>query len=270
MQPGTGVLQSVVRGALAPYISSFHYIGGSPPAAGGLECILPGARVHLMVNLYEDEFRTYQGLDVHRTRGAVLGGPHAASTVIDTREQCGLLTVDFKLAGAARFFAAPLSEAQDHLVELDQLWGRDGAVLREQLLEAPTAEAKFQVLESVLLRHLVDAHDPDPAIPFAAHALGRGVPVSEVTERVGLLPKTFARRFSSQVGLTPKRYSRVRRLQRLVSSIRIPAEADWSELAAEHGYADQAHLVHDFRDLTGMTPAAYRPRSYEERNHVPV
>jgi hypothetical protein len=237
MQPGTGVLQSVVRGALAPYISSFHYIGGSPPAAGGLECILPGARVHLMVNLYEDEFRTYQGLDVHRTHGAVLGGPHATSTVIDTREQCGLLTVDFKLAGAARFFAAPLSEAQDHLVELDQLWGRDGAVLREQLLEAPSAEAKFQVLESVLLRHLVDAHDLDSAIPLAAQALGRGVPVSEVIERVGLLPKTFARRFGSQVGLTPKRYARVRRLQRLVSSIRCPAEADWSALAVEHGYA---------------------------------
>jgi hypothetical protein len=94
----------------------------------------------------------------------VLGGPHATSTVIDTREQCGLLTVDFKLGAVSRFFAAPLSEAQDQLVELDQLWGRDGALLREQLLEAPTAEAKFQVLESVLLRHLVDAHVPIPPL----------------------------------------------------------------------------------------------------------
>ena len=41
-------------------------------------------------------------------------------------------------------------------------------------------------------------------------------------------------------------------------------------LAAEHGYADQADLVHDFRDLTSITPAAYRPRSYQERNHVPA
>jgi AraC-like DNA-binding protein len=41
-------------------------------------------------------------------------------------------------------------------------------------------------------------------------------------------------------------------------------------MAARHGYADQAHLVHDFGELTGLTPTAYRPRSSEEHNHVPV
>jgi AraC-like DNA-binding protein len=126
------------------------------------------------------------------------------------------------------------------------------------------------VLEAVLLDHLVDPQNPDPAIPFAASAFERGVPVSEVTSRLGLAPKTFVQRFRRRVGLTPKLFSRVRRLQRVVRSIHESGAADWSELAAEHGYADQAHLIHDFRDLTGMTPTAYRPRSDEERNHVPV
>ena len=49
-----------------------------------------------------------------------------------------------------------------------------------------------------------------------------------------------------------------------------PDAVDWAEVAAEHGYADQAHLIHDFRSLTGITPSAYRPRSVAERNHVPV
>ncbi len=41
-----------------------------------LERVLPGGRIHVMVNLYEDEFRTYHGpagATVHRTHGAVLG-----------------------------------------------------------------------------------------------------------------------------------------------------------------------------------------------------
>jgi AraC-like DNA-binding protein len=49
-----------------------------------------------------------------------------------------------------------------------------------------------------------------------------------------------------------------------------PGAVDWSELAAEHGYADQAYPIHDFRALTGLTPGTYRPRSAEEQNHVPV
>jgi AraC-like DNA-binding protein len=55
-----------------------------------------------------------------------------------------------------------------------------------------------------------------------------------------------------------------------VRSISKAAAVDWADFAAEHGYTDQAHLIHDFRELTGITPAAYRPRSPGEHNHVPV
>jgi AraC-like DNA-binding protein len=257
--------------ALSPFVAGIHYHESEPTPS--LERILPGARVHLMVNLYEDEFRTYHGADsreVRRSHGAVLEGAASRARVIDTRLQRCLMSVDLKLGGAAAFFRAPLSEARDELVELDHLWGSDGARLRERLLEAPTPAAKLQVVEDVLLDHLIRRDDPDPAIPFAAALFERGASVSEVSSRVGLLPKTLVRRFLAFVGLSPKRFSRVRRLQRVVGSIRDPADVDWCEMAAVHGYADQAHLVHDFRELTGITPTAYRPRSVDEHNHVPV
>ena len=238
-----------------------------------LERILPNGRIHLMVNLDEDEFRTYAGAGgetVCRTHGAVLGGPHAKATVIDTREQRCLATVDFKLGGAAPFFDLPLAEARDQLVGLEQLWGHGGGVLRERLLEAQTPRRKLQILEAVLLEQLVRPRMPDPAIALAASALDRGFSVSHLASRLGLLPKTFVRCFREHVGLSPKRFSRVRRLQRMVRSVRDPGSADWAEVAAEYGYTDQAHLIHDFRDLTGITPTAFRPRSAAECNHVPV
>ena len=125
-------------------------------------------------------------------------------------------------------------------------------------------------MEGVLLEHLLRRDPPDRAIPFAASLLERGIPVSEVSSRIGLLPRTLVRRFRAIVGLSPKRFARVRRLQRVVRSIRDPNDVDWCEAAALHGYADQAHLIHDFRELIGITPTAYRRRSEEARNHVPV
>jgi AraC-like DNA-binding protein len=255
--------------ALAPFVASFHYHEGELTAA--VERILPTGQAHLMVNLDEDEFRTYNGPDcgtAHHTCGAVLAGPHGRFTAIDTKEQRQLIAVEFKLGGAAAFLRMPLSEACDEVVELDNVWGSDGGLLRERLCEAATPADKFRVLEAVLRERLVRSWDP--AITAAVSTLERGVSVAETGSRVGLLPKTFVRRFREQVGLTPKRFSRVRRLQRIVSSVRSPATVDWCRVAAEHGYTDQAHFIHDFRDLTGITPTAYRPSSPQRRNHVPL
>jgi len=224
-----------------------------------------------MVNLKEDEFRTYSGPNcssVHRMRAAVLAGPHGRSTAIDTREQRRLVAVEFRIGGAAAFFSMPLSEVNDQAVELDDLWPGEGRLLPERLCEARTPADKFRVLETVLLEHLLRSWDP--AMSAAISFLERGMSVAEAASRTGLLPKTFLRRFCSQVGLPPKRLSRVRRLQRIVRSLPASAAADWCMIAASHGYTDQAHFIHDFRDLAGLTPTAYRPSSPQRRNHVPI
>jgi AraC-like DNA-binding protein len=259
--------------SIARFVESFHYIENAIETPVALECILPGGRIDLMVNLHEDQFRTYSGAScgvMHRTGGAVLGGPRAKPTVIDTAEMRCLVTVNFKEGGAAPFFKAPMCETCDQLVELDLVWGRDGAVLRERLLEARAPETKLDVIESVMLDRLECDRERSPAMLWAAAAFERGLAVSEVCSRLGLLPKTFVRRFREEMGLAPKKFSRVRRLQRILRSTVSPEKADWAELAARHGYTDQAHLIHDFRDLTGMTPTTYRPLSPDAHNHVRV
>jgi AraC-like DNA-binding protein len=172
------------------------------------------------------------------------------------------------VGGAAAFLRMSISEACDQVVELDNVWGRDGGLLRERLCEAPTPSDKFRVLEAVLVERVVRSWDP--AIAAAVSILERGVSVAETRSRVGLLPRTFVRRFREQVGLAPKRFSRVRRLQRILESVCRRADVDWCMIADEHGYTDQAHFIHDFRDLTGMTPTAYQPSSPQRRNHVPL
>src|SRR4029077_11599704 len=131
------------------------------------------------------------------------------------------------------------------------------------LLDMPTPEMKLRLLSDLLVRHF-NRRAPDPAIRHAAALMEGGVAIGQVAKRIGVLSKTLNRRFGDAVGLTPKRYSRVRRLQRVLCSISGMRDVDWCAPAAEHGSADQAHLVHDFGELTGMTPTEYRPRSVEE------
>ena len=271
---------------LAPFVSGLGCYQSALPA--GQDRVLPNGTMTVMVNLAEDEFRTYSGpggQTVHRAVGAMLSGPDPRAVMIDTAEQRHGLSVSFAFGGAAPFFPLPFGALTGQLISLDALWGRDGAVLRERLLETAGPRRQFAVLEEVLLAHLADDRTgrpgDGPAIGYATAELARGRRVRDVAEDVGLLPRTFTRRFRDRTGLTPKRFARIQRLQRAAAAVAAGHGADggaghragytdWAQVAADHGYCDQAHLIDDFRDLAGITPGAYRPRSAEEHNHLPV
>lgn len=255
--------------ALAAFIKSFHYHETNFPFA--LERIIPNGQAHLMVSLAEDEFRVYDAARTERMNrhcGAVLAGPHARSTVIDTRAQRWLVAVEFRTGSAAPFFPWSMTEVCNQVVPLEDVWCQQGRSLRERLLDAPTPAAKFGVLEGMLLEHF--RPEASPAIRYATQALKAGMRVSQVASRLGFLPRTFVRRFSERVGITPKRFARVQRLQRVLRAARRSSSPDWCRLAAENGYTDQAHLIHDFRDLADITPSSYKPHSPQRNNHIPI
>lgn len=256
---------------LAPFVSWIAYYAGDH--AHGLERVVPNGSMQLMVNLHEDEFRLYDGADLGTVRtfpGAVVEGASARPSVIDTSQQRELAMVVFRNGGGSPFFSSLPELASDELVDLGEVWGRSGAVLRDQLLETPSVEGKLRALEAALIASVRRPLVRDGSVDLALKAFEHGTSVAAVTEQLGMTSKRFIRTFTEQVGLSPKRYSRVRRFQRMLASIPYDRPVDWAELAAARGYYDQSHLIHEFRDLAGVLPTAYRPRSRGEQNHIPV
>ncbi|WP_020575634.1 AraC family transcriptional regulator [Actinopolymorpha alba] len=260
--------------ALAPFVASLGYFEGA--LAHHHERILPTGGPQLLVNLHEDTLaarpQSEPPLDrasVERLSGAGLSGPRSRPSLVDTSDQRRTLWVAFRPGGSYPFFAAPPAATSDQLVELGDLWG-DGRDLCERLHASGAPADMLRVLEESLVAHAVRPVRVDPAIGFALRELERGTGVRTVAERLGFTTRRFSRQFSDHVGLTPKRYARVRRFQRVLASIPHDRPVDWAELAVTNGYFDQPHLIHDFRALSGLSPTAYRPRSPGERNHVPL
>ena len=140
---------------LAPFVSALGWHESALPP--GRDRVLPSGTMGLMVNLAEDELRTYRGPGTAilcRAPGAALSGADPRAVVIDTAEQRRGLSVSFTPGGAAPFFGLPLGQTAGQLIGLDALWGRDGAILRERLLEAATPLRQIAVLERILLARL--------------------------------------------------------------------------------------------------------------------
>ena len=67
-----------------------------------------------------------------------------------------------------------------------------------------------------------------------------------MTDTIGLSAKRFIEQFEREVGVTPKRYCRIRRFQRALTLSHHDRRVDWTRVAMDCGYFDQAHFIHDF------------------------
>jgi AraC-like DNA-binding protein len=249
---------------LRPFVASLGWYSGEH--APGRELALPTGMMQLIVNLADDSLYRWGDAPM-RIGGAGLLGPTDRATLIDPAQQRAVVWAVFRPGGAAAFLPGGARDLRDGLVEPGDVWGRDGATLRERLLSVPVRDTP-RVLAEVLVGRLRTG--PDPALVAAARALHHGASVHDAADRLGWTTRLLGRRFADGVGLAPKRFARVRRFQRLLAAASGPGEPDWARLAVECGYYDQAHLINDFRDLSGLTPGAYRPRDPAARNHVPI
>lgn len=255
--------------ALRPFVDRLWYFEADLPP--GRERVLPIGAMQLLVNLDADEIRWYSGTAfdvVHRIGGSILVGPFDRPVVIDTLEQRRIAGAAFTPMGAAVFLSCPATDVRSLHVPLDDLWGLDGRLLREQLLGHVSPTAMLSCLDAWLLARGCGRLAIDPAVTYAVGVLDRGARVGAVVDRLGLTPKRFIARFEAQVGLTPKRFARIRRFQHALRLV--DGAASWADLAADAGYADQSHLIRDFSEFAGVSPSAYQPRSALEVNHVPL
>jgi AraC-like DNA-binding protein len=85
--------------------------------------------------------------------------------------------------------------------------------------------------------------------------------IGHVAKEVGWSHKRLITRFARQVGLTPKKAARLVRFEHLLAHVTTGRTTPWPVAAAEAGYADQAHMIRDFRTFTGVTPTEYLARS---------
>ena len=79
--------------------------------------------------------------------------------------------------------------------------------------------------------------------------------IADIAGTLNVSERTFRRRFEQDIGLSPKQYSRRVRLMGLLLCTDRLARPNWSALAHDFGFFDQAHLIEDTRLLTGVGPA---------------
>jgi AraC-like DNA-binding protein len=260
---------------LSDHIDFFWFFEGLFPN-WTVESVLPRGAFELVIDLRETPRKWFA--DEHQThwreyRRGWISGAHSRFLVIDVLPDSSMIGAHFRPGGAAAFIPMPADELAGRVEEIDLVWGAAGTRLREMLLEAPSPERKFAILERFLFGRLQRGASGSSAMDRALrHLIARpsSAAISEIAGELGFSHKHFIALFRHRVGLTPKRFCRVRRFQEALAEIETRKTLDWARLAADTGYYDQAHFINDFTAFSGMNPSTYLTQRGEYMNFVPL
>jgi AraC-like DNA-binding protein len=201
-------------------------------------------------------------VDGVRHRSFVAGLGDAATWTEYAGEQRGI-QVNLSPLGARRLLGLPMAELARRVVALEDVLGADAEQLVERLHEAPGWEARFALLDTVLLQRSDRAAPIAPQVEHAwarLQASGGAAMIAMLAEEVGWSRRHLAARFGADVGLPPKTVARILRFQRVTQRLRRAGGSGLAEVAYACGYADQAHLNRDFRAFAGTTPTDFAAR----------
>jgi len=217
---------------LARFVKCFWTLRGHAGEATTVERILPDGAFELVFH-FGDPFTSNGEVQP----AAMLVGQIRRPTLVTPSRHADVLGVRFHVGGASAFFRAPMSEFRDHILPLgEEIEGKSIAAVERFLLRRLQPPDRWDTARE--------------AIALIARHRGR-LRSRELTRITGRTERTIERAFSECVGMTPKTFSRLTRFHAHLAN---PRE--------DHGYFDEAHLIHEFNAFAGVSPLQFQRETH--------
>ena len=183
------------------------------------------------------------------------------------RGRVDLLGISFHEGGAYPFLGLPLAELRDEITLLEALDQPGLLRLHARLYEAEALAVRINLIEEWLLGRLALGKERDVLIPTSLtmlRARAGNLPIPELARELAISQRQLERLYQNQVGMSPKQYARLLRVETARLALKRTAGQSTTQLATELGFYDQAHFIREFSAVIGMTPYAYLKRSHNQ------
>jgi AraC-like DNA-binding protein len=248
------------EGLLAEYVSMLWVSDGTPPYAQ--ERIVPdGASVLIFnygSNVHSESDREYKEIKKTLFTGVFSIFSNINYTANQSiHNQIGII---FKPAGVYPFLREPISEFKNLAIETDLLSNKQFDEWHERLGLVNDSKAKLLLLEKLLNEKLYQNFE-ETLIPqlILLIQLNPNASITEIVQKTGYSQQHLNRLLSKFGGTNAKGFQRIFKMNAVMKTIRKnQSDLNLTEIAYQSGYFDQAHFIHDFKEMVGMTPKEYR------------
>jgi AraC-like DNA-binding protein len=221
------------------------------------------------IKIFADRFPRliFQNLDGHviteDEQGAAL--PESFLSGIITKQTSYMVTGSYAHFGVSFYphaikaiFGIDAYEMTDSLPDLINFC--PGQMI-SRLQEATTHDLRVGIISEFLLSRLIRQKDACAKInPIIHSGYNYNTPISQILSNHKITERSLERHFKNIIGITPKKYLRILRFEKVVEMLNAPMETNLSEFAYNFNYADQSHFNKEFKDFSGFTPSDFQVR----------
>lgn len=221
------------------------------------ERLLPDGCVEMILN-FGAPFREHrEGCQSELQPQRFVVGQMTRPVLVSPTGAVCLLGVRFLPGGTLAFLDCPPFELTNAIVPLSEIASSLDREICRRAHDSSVLAEKVCILENLLLRYMLARDERGAPLRSAISSIlkcGGQISVDRLASDSGISGRQLERRFVSEVGIGPKLLCRVLRFQRVFQALE-RSDRNWAAIAADCGYYDQAHLIRDFQQFAGQTPA---------------
>lgn len=220
--------------------------------------IVPDGCMEMAFILGDDIKRYTSDADFILQPRAMVLGQITKSFFIEPTGYVNSFAVRFYPYGFANFIKTPIHELADRETPLSTLFDPKSAEeLTQKIIEASNTEERIAIVEGFLLGILKDTSTIDLIVKSTIDTLLLTKGNTPIYVMLQTKRRNMERKFSKQVGISPKKLGRVIRLQAALKMMLHQEKQSLTQIAYESEYYDQAHFIKDFKEFTGTNPREF-------------
>jgi AraC-like DNA-binding protein len=194
---------------------------------------------------------------------------HSGLVIVRPGGPLGTISVRLRAEVAANLLGERMQDFLDAQIGLDDLFRASQVSLLEEILAgARTSAERFAYVEKFILANL-RTRQAEPVTSRAAALLRRNpqLRVWQLAARLDISERQLLRNFYAMFGMGTKQFARIARIERVMAAR--ARGATWVDVAYKLGFSDQAHMINEFTEIVGVSPAELvRPRTALRVSHA--
>lgn len=253
---------------LAPFVKCYWTL--EVPASGETQRqrIIPDGCIEMAFILGDDIKRYTSGDEFILQPRAMVLGQTLEPFYIEPTGYVKTFAIRFYPYGFANFVAVPIARLANTETPLEILFGEGPArELQHQIVNASSTSIRIEVVERFLMEKLAARNVVDRIVKETVDALSAtkgGKSIAEILKNDPAKRRQLERKFTRQIGISPKQLGKVVRLQAALKMLYSGKADTLTRVAYESEYYDQAHFIKDFKEFTGTNPGDFAGHE----NHV--
>jgi AraC-like DNA-binding protein len=247
--------------ALAPYVELF-WRGDFNINSSAMfrQRVIPYGYIELIIHLSDYHCELLQGSCHAPSPPFTLIGLFTMHYDVHFRKHVKVFGIRFKPEGIHHIFGIPASEVHQDFADMESIAGRQFRDLCFKLKESGSVLQMISLTEEYLLKNISSNRINLYYLNRAAEIIRKkkgNISITQLAAEVYISTRQLEREFRQKIGISPKYYMMIARLNEVNRLIQQGSRVDLTDLSYSAGYSDQAHFIRDFRRFTGESPRVF-------------